>query len=176
MAYVQFPTGDFYIKSASSSSGESINAPPSQNLVVDVEQSFFVSWARDGTKVIIAQQKSDTEHDHNQLWRYDDGWIVNKQTSLCLDAGSGKPGNRIILHSRRSPHQAQANNQCWIFTKDGHIALQSNPKYLIEIKSSATKDGSIILADSRSKNFAKSGLLAQWVLLLIHKKKRRGNV
>src|SRR4051794_24235096 len=90
MADIQFPPGDFYIKSAASPSGESINAPPSQNLVVDVEKGFFVSWVKDGTKTVIAQQKSDTEHDHYQLWRYDDGLIVNKQTSLCLEADNGK--------------------------------------------------------------------------------------
>ncbi|CAG8589293.1 862_t:CDS:10, partial [Diversispora eburnea] len=166
MANVQFPPGDFYIKSATSPSGESINAPSSQNLVVDVEKGGFFSWSKDGAKIVITHQKSDTEHDQYQLWKYEDGLIINKQTSLCLEAENGKLGNRLTLHSRKSPHQA--NNQRWIFTKDGHIALQSNTKHVIEVK----KGGStVVLSDSQSKNFSK-GPPAKWVLLPLHKKKR----
>ncbi|KAF0546325.1 serine/threonine protein kinase [Gigaspora margarita] len=64
-----FPKGDdFYIKTTTSPSGYS-SASSIQNYVVDVDRGFFMSWSavKEGSKVIIAQQKSTTEHDGYQL-------------------------------------------------------------------------------------------------------------
>ncbi|CAG8668188.1 6739_t:CDS:2, partial [Dentiscutata heterogama] len=131
----QFPSGDFYIKLDAS-------PPRSPSLVVDIENSFL----RVGTKVIVAQQKSDVEHDSNQLWRYEDGFLVNKQTDLCLEAETVKARGRLILHHRRST--AQINNQKWILTSEGRIALQCQPKFVLRAKRK-----NIVLADSTSKGF-----------------------
>ncbi|CAG8721479.1 10992_t:CDS:2, partial [Dentiscutata erythropus] len=122
----EFPKGDdFYIKSATSPSGLS-STSSIQNTVFDVERGFFVAWGavKDGTKVIIAPQKSTTEHDGYQLWHYEDGFLVNKQTTLCLEPESVingylpgkfltmtsylsivKAGSRLVLHHRRSGSQ-----------------------------------------------------------------------
>ncbi|CAG8787150.1 15097_t:CDS:2, partial [Gigaspora rosea] len=84
----EFAKGDdFYIKTTASPSGHS-SASSTQNYVVDVDRGFFVSWGADkeGSKVIIAQQKSTTEHDGYQLWHYDDGFLINKQTTLYLES------------------------------------------------------------------------------------------
>ncbi|CAJ0749545.1 12001_t:CDS:2, partial [Entrophospora sp. SA101] len=150
--------GEFYIKSSASPSGNAtLLAPAAQNLVVDVEHGgFFGGWstAKEGTKAILATQKSDKEHDTYQLWKYDDGWIIHKQSSLCLEVENGKSGNRLLLHSRKSPNQAI--NQRWVFTNEGHIALQNNPKLVLEIKSSSAKDNApIILSDSKSDPYVR---------------------
>ncbi|CAG8486360.1 2534_t:CDS:10, partial [Funneliformis caledonium] len=172
MTSMEFPKGFFYIKSADSPSGASTSSPASQNLVVDVERGFFVSWGaiKDGSKTVVALQKSDADHDPYQLWKYEDGWLVNKQTSLCLEAESGKVGNRLILHHRKSPHQAA--NQRWNINKDGHIALQSHPKHVIDVKGSVKEGASILLADSGSKAFGKSNH-AKWTVIALSKKKSR---
>ena len=86
--------GNFYIKSAASSSGTAtLLAPANQNLVVDVERGgFFGGWAssvKEGTKTILVTQKSESDHDVYQLWRYDNGWIIHKQSSLCLEVEHG---------------------------------------------------------------------------------------
>lgn len=66
MANVQFPLGDFYIKSAAS--------PPNKNSIVDVEKGLFsLRGIKEGAKIIIAQQKNNVEH---QIWKYENGWIV----------------------------------------------------------------------------------------------------
>ena len=78
----EFPQGDFYIRAGSAS-----------NLVADVERGF-VTWGaitiKDGTKVVLQTQKSGTEHDAYQLWKFENGRLVNKQTSLCLEADNGR--------------------------------------------------------------------------------------
>ncbi|CAG8685838.1 24472_t:CDS:2, partial [Dentiscutata erythropus] len=105
-AQPEFPKGDdFYIKTAASVSGSSSSS--SGNTVVDVERGFFVAWGsvKDGTKVIVAPQKSTTEHDGYQLWHYEDGFLINKQTTLCLEPESVKAGSRLVLHHRRSGSQ-----------------------------------------------------------------------
>jgi hypothetical protein len=156
----EFPQGDFYIRAGSAS-----------NLVVDVERGFFVTWGaiKDGTKVVLQTQKSGTEHDAYQLWKFENGRLVNKQTSLCLEAENGKVGNRIILHGQKSP--GQAANQRWILTKEGHIALQSHPKFVIDVKSSVKEGSNLILSDSGHKNFTKSNY-ANWELVSLSKKRR----
>ncbi|CAI2184396.1 5980_t:CDS:2, partial [Funneliformis geosporum] len=172
MTSMDFPPGYFYIKSSGSPSGASTSSPASQNLVVDVERGFFVSWGaiKDGTKTVVALQKNDVDHDPYQLWKYEDGWLVNKQTSLCLEAESGKVGNRLVLYHRKSPNQAA--NQRWKINKDGHIALQSHSKHVIDVKGSVKEGSYVVLADNGSKSFVKSNN-AKWTLIALSKKKSR---
>ncbi|CAG8811168.1 40786_t:CDS:2, partial [Gigaspora margarita] len=152
----EFPKGgDFYIKTTTSSSASS-----TQNYVIDVDRDFFVNWGavKEGSKVIIAQQKSTTEYDVYQLWHYDDGFLINKQTSLYLEPESGKfpyydsvnltrtylsivkAGSCLVLHHRRSG--GQVANQKWTLTKEGRIALRNGP-YVLEVK-----DSHVVLADA----------------------------
>ena len=76
----EFPQGDFYIRAGSSS------------LVVDVERGFFATWGstKEGTKVVLQPQKEQKENDNHQLWKFENGRLINKQTSLCLEAEGGK--------------------------------------------------------------------------------------
>jgi hypothetical protein len=85
--------GYFYIKSTASPSGvAALLTPATQNLVIDVERGGFLSsWTspKEGAKTIIATQKNDKEHDATQLWKYNDGWIINKQSGFCLEVDNG---------------------------------------------------------------------------------------
>ncbi|SRR6266498_1450935 len=83
----------------------------------------------------------------------------------------GKVGHRIVLCHRKAPNQAA--NQRWIFTKDGHIALQSHPKLVMAVKSSVKETQQLVLADSGSKDFQKTANLAKWTMIPLLKKKRR---
>ncbi|CAG8539279.1 12049_t:CDS:2, partial [Cetraspora pellucida] len=134
---------DFYIKSAAS---PSISITSIKNLVVDV---------KDGTKAIVAHQKS--EDDGYQLWYYKNGCIINKLSASCLEAESG---SRLHLKSH-----IQTNNQRWIISNDGHIALLNKPRFVIEVKGAVVKNGSyVVLADTESKTY-KSGLSSQFIVL-----------
>ncbi|CAG8487480.1 11492_t:CDS:2, partial [Scutellospora calospora] len=162
----EFPLGDFYIKSASGV----FTSTPAQNLVVDIKRNLFVPWGaiKDGTKAIIAHQKSDIDQDDHQLWRHEDGWLINKQTNLCLEVDEAKAGICLSVHHKRNLNKA--NNQRWILTPEGHIALKSNPKFVIEVlrKGAAVKDRSCLtLTNTKSKNF-KDGPNSKFVI--IHKK------
>ncbi|KAF0562114.1 vWA-like protein [Gigaspora margarita] len=168
---IQFPSGDFFIKSAASTPDASTLSTPSQNWVIDIKRSLFMSWGavKDGTKAIVAKQESDIDQDDRQLWSHEDGWLINKQTNLCLEVESVKEEIYLSVHHKRNPNQA--NNQRWILTPEGRIALKNNPKFVIEVLSKGTpvNDGShLILVNTRSRNF-KNGLNSKFVI--IHKKK-----
>ncbi|CAG8846179.1 36230_t:CDS:2, partial [Gigaspora margarita] len=75
----------------------------------------------------------------------------------------------LSVHHKRRPNQA--NNQRWILTPKGCIALKNNPNFVIEIlsKGMPVNDGShLILVNTKSKNF-KNNLNSKFVI--IHKKK-----
>ncbi|KAF0562113.1 von willebrand domain-containing protein [Gigaspora margarita] len=138
----QFPSGDFFIKSATSTSGVSTLSIPFQNLVIDIKRSLFMSWGavKDGTKAIVAKQESDINQDDHQLWSHEDGWLINKQTNLCLEVESVKEEIYLSVHHKRRPNQA--NNQRWILTPEGRIALKNNPSLwrVIRIELISAKD------------------------------------
>ncbi|CAG8571947.1 9062_t:CDS:10, partial [Racocetra fulgida] len=165
---LQFPSGDFYIKSAISLSDVSTSSASAQNMVVDIKHSLFMPWCivKDGTKAIIAQQKN-VDQDGHQLWRHENGLLINKQTNLCLEAESG---TYLSVHQKRNSNQS--NNQRWILTTEGRIALKKNPKFVIEVlfKGTAVKDGLYLtLTNSKSKKF-KDDLRSKFVI--VHKKPR----
>ncbi|KAF0424593.1 transmembrane protein [Gigaspora margarita] len=101
-----------------------------------------------GSNVLVAQQKSETEHDDYQLWHYDDGWLINKQTALYLEAETAKGRQRLSFYHRKSG--SQAKNQRWILTKEGRIALQDQPKFVLEVEEN---NKHVILANGSSKSF-----------------------
>ncbi|KAF0474140.1 kinase-like protein [Gigaspora margarita] len=157
--FIKVPKGNFYIKSTTSTSVSS-----TQNLVLDVEHGFFATWGviKDWAKIIIAQQRNKTnniEQDSYQLWRYEDGFLINKQTFLCLEPESIKAGSRLILRLRR--FRSQAANQMWILTNEGHIKLRDKP-FLLEVK-----DKNIVLTDIRSKSFNNT-LASQFIIMPLH--------
>jgi hypothetical protein len=82
---VDFPDGPFYIKSADSPSGSC--------LVVEAEHRGFLaafSGIKDGTKMCVYNQKSSTDHDPDQLWRYEEGWIVSYNNPNLVLHAEGK--------------------------------------------------------------------------------------
>ncbi|RIB10940.1 hypothetical protein C2G38_146434 [Gigaspora rosea] len=160
----EFPKGDdFYIKTTTSPSGHS-SASSTQNYVVDVDRGFFLSWGavKEGSKVIIAQQRSTIEHDGYQLWRYDDGFLINKQTTLYLEPESVKVGSPLVLHHRRSG--SQADNQKWTLTKEGRIKLKDKP-YVLE-----AKDHHVVLFDASKAS--KHPLATQFIIIPLHPVKK----
>ncbi|CAG8748334.1 37351_t:CDS:2, partial [Gigaspora margarita] len=132
-----FPKGDFYIKSAASP----------YNLVIDV---------KDRTEAIVTQQNTDDAR--YQLWNYTNNLIINQSLNLCLETESENINAGSRLHLKIN----NQNNQRWIFSNDGHIALQNNPRFVIEVKGAKVRDGSyVVLSDTGSETY-KSGLYSQF--------------
>ncbi|CAG8780240.1 1735_t:CDS:2, partial [Cetraspora pellucida] len=65
---------------------------------------------------------------------------------------------------------SQANSQKWILTKEGRIALQSNQKFVLEVKES---NKHVILVDSTAKSF-KNSPASQFMILPLHPVKKFG--
>ncbi|CAG8575162.1 1940_t:CDS:2 [Dentiscutata erythropus] len=79
------------------------------------------------------------DQDDQQLWSHEDGWLINRKTKLCLEVESVKEGIYLSVHHKRSLNQA--NNQRWILTPEGRIALKNNPMFVIEVLGTTVNDG-----------------------------------
>jgi hypothetical protein len=68
----------------------------SPNYVLDVKRnSIFFGFGgasiKEGSNPIIASKKSEADNDGSyQLWRHENGYLVNKQTNLYLGIDNGK--------------------------------------------------------------------------------------
>ncbi|RGB38924.1 Carbohydrate-Binding Module Family 13 protein, partial [Rhizophagus diaphanus] len=79
-----------------------------------------------------------------QLWRHENGYLINKQTNLYLDVDSGIIiyENLVNIHQKLDTNSA---NQQWTLTKEGYIGPKSHPKYVINVKGTSIKDGSHVV-------------------------------
>ncbi|KAF9583250.1 hypothetical protein BGW38_009928 [Lunasporangiospora selenospora] len=81
---LSFPTGTFYIRSGIA------------GLVLDIESGFLKDPTKAGARVQLAHRKSSkTGTDsfpqrEQQLWRTEEGYIVNVRTGHVLDIQGGK--------------------------------------------------------------------------------------
>ncbi|KAF8924852.1 hypothetical protein BGZ58_001364, partial [Dissophora ornata] len=139
--HVDFPSQRwFYIKSKASS------------LVLDVEHGFFRDHTKPGTCLELNSQKlyaSSKKHAllELQLWRFEDGFIINRRNGLVLDVAEGsiKAGARLIQWSRKSEGNA---NQRWT-SSHGFIHLKGYPNLVLDVDGDGTRDGARISLHER---------------------------
>ncbi|CEG68524.1 hypothetical protein RMATCC62417_04772 [Rhizopus microsporus] len=143
-----FPSGWFYIQSKCS-----------HKMVLDVTQDSLKAAA----KVIVWPKK--TKDNDNQLWMYDHGYIINKNSGMgkrmirkqlsvikykkVLDVQGGviESDKQIIQYRRKMVEDA--HNQRWNYRDDGFIYLQANPNLVLDIRGNWTKPGTIVLLYER---------------------------
>ncbi|KAF9583249.1 hypothetical protein BGW38_009927, partial [Lunasporangiospora selenospora] len=140
----------FYIKSKAS------------GLVLDVEHGFLRDHTKAGAHVELNGQKLQASAQRHallelQLWRFEDGYIVNRRTGLVLDVGTGflGTGTRIMQWSRKTTDNA---NQKWTVS-NGFIHLRSNPNLVLDVDGDGTRDGARI---SLSERKDKKNLDQRW--------------
>ncbi|KAF9100709.1 hypothetical protein BGX27_000276, partial [Mortierella sp. AM989] len=139
--YSEFPTEElFYIKSKAS------------NLVLDIEHGFFRDHTKPGAFLELNNQKlyaSAKKHAllELQLWRFEDGYIINRRTGLVLDAtqGASKPGTRLIQWTRKTEEKA---SQQW-GVSNGFIHLKSQPNFVLDVDGDGSRDGARISLNER---------------------------
>ncbi|KAF9360723.1 hypothetical protein BGX34_007540, partial [Mortierella sp. NVP85] len=139
--HTEFPSGKwFYIKSKAS------------NLVLDVEHGFFRDHTKAGAFLELNGQKlhaSDKRHAllELQLWRFEDGYIINRRTGMVLDAADNslKSGTRLIQWTRKTEGNA---NQQWA-VDNGFIHLKNNPNLVLDVDGDGTRDGARIAIGER---------------------------
>ncbi|KAI8087754.1 ricin B lectin domain-containing protein [Gilbertella persicaria] len=126
-----FPEGQyFYIKSRSCGS------------CVDV----YMGETTADSNIIIWPQKHGEDKD-NQLWRAEDGFLVNKKSNLVIDVRGGdllsdKP---IVQYDRKI---TMAHNQRWGY-RDGYVYVLADPRLVLDIKGGGNKDGTKIILYKR---------------------------
>ncbi|KAF9905967.1 hypothetical protein BX616_000861, partial [Lobosporangium transversale] len=141
LVHTDFPVQKwFYIKSRASA------------LVLDVEHGFFRDHTKPGAYLELNNQKLFASAKRHallelQLWRFENGFIINRRTGLVLDASEGalKPGTRLIQWTRKTEDNA---NQQW-GVSNGFIHLKSNPDLVLDVDGDGTRDGARISLNER---------------------------
>ncbi|KAF9343302.1 hypothetical protein BGX34_006950, partial [Mortierella sp. NVP85] len=129
-ARTEFPSGKwFYIKSKSS------------DLVIDVEHGFLTDPMKAGARLELNHQKLDNSDGQHrllglQLWRFEDGYIINYRTGMVLDiqGGLSKSGARLIQSTRETKDNT---NQQWA-ADNGFIHPKSNANLVLNAEGGGT--------------------------------------
>ncbi|CAO3626169.1 unnamed protein product [Cunninghamella blakesleeana] len=128
-----FPSGWFYIQSQCK-----------HNMCLDV------SWdsLKQAAKIVVWPKKSGSDKD-NQLWMYDNGYIINKNSGLVLDVQGGilESDKQVIQYKRKMTEDA--HNQRWYYREDGFIYPQVNANLVLDIRGNWTKPGTVVLLYER---------------------------
>ncbi|CAB4436011.1 unnamed protein product [Rhizophagus irregularis] len=82
--------------------------------------STFFGFSNTILKTIVTSQKSESDNDvPYQLWRHENGYLINKQTNLYLDVDSDvrepvlKDGSHVVLSDSNSVSFARCNFAKW---------------------------------------------------------------
>ncbi|ORY99019.1 ricin B lectin domain-containing protein [Syncephalastrum racemosum] len=143
-----FPEGYFYIQSRLCGK------------VIDVDGASLKSDA----KVLIWTPKHNEDRD-NQLWSYQDGYLVNKKSNKVLDIRGGnlKENMPIIQYDRKLT--ADAHNQQFGYSKDGHIYVLVEPHMVLDIRGAAVQDGSRVILYHKKPAIDGDNLNQLWDLI-----------
>ncbi|KAI9486937.1 MAG: ricin B lectin domain-containing protein [Benjaminiella poitrasii] len=127
-----FPPGWFYIQSKCS-----------HKMVLDVSSDSLKAVA----KVVVWTKKE--QNCDNQLWMYDHGYLINKNSGMVLDVQGGilESDKQIIQYKRKMLEDA--DNQRWYYRDDGFIYPQSTPNLVLDIRGNWTKPGTVVLLYER---------------------------
>ncbi|KAF7725280.1 hypothetical protein EC973_000290 [Apophysomyces ossiformis] len=122
-----FPEGYFYIRSRHSGK------------VVDVDGA---STKNDG-KILLWTPKHNDDRD-NQLWYYEDGFLVNKHSGKVLDVRGGPIVDNAWICQYDRKLLLDAHNQRWGY-RDGHIYVLAEPHMVLDVKGGHTTDGTRLI-------------------------------
>ncbi|CAO3684065.1 unnamed protein product [Umbelopsis ramanniana] len=127
-----FPPGWFHIQSRCQ-----------HKMVLDVEWDSLKSAAR-----IVAWSKKEKLND-NQLWSYDGGYLINKNSGLVLDVHGGVLQNdRQIVQQKRKLVEGN-NDQKWFYREDGYLYPRNDPNLVLDIRGNSFKPGAQVLLYNR---------------------------
>ncbi|KAF9156576.1 hypothetical protein DFQ26_009301, partial [Actinomortierella ambigua] len=147
----------FYIKSKAS------------GLVLDVEHGFFKDHLKAGAALELNHQKlhaSSRKHAllDLQLWRYEDGYLINRRTGLVIDVARFElsAGSRLIQWERK-PKGDNANQQFGF--DNGFIHVKSKRNLVLDVDGNGTRDGAQIALNERKD---KKNLDQRWTFEEVH--------
>ncbi|CEG67302.1 hypothetical protein RMATCC62417_03752 [Rhizopus microsporus] len=126
-----FPDGQyFFIKSQANGQ------------VMDV----YMGETTDDSNIIIWPQKAGDDND-NQLWRAEDGFLINKRSGLVMDVRGGdlKSDTAIVQYSRK---MTMSHNQRFGY-RDGFVYCLADPRLVMDIRGGGNKEGTRIILYKR---------------------------
>ncbi|KAJ2959264.1 hypothetical protein NQZ79_g5207 [Umbelopsis isabellina] len=106
-------------------------------MVLDVEWDSLKSAAR-----IVVWPRKDKAY-NNQLWSYDNGHLINKNSGLGVALN-----DRQVIQQRRKVIDG-SDDQKWFYREDGYLYPQSDPNLVLDIRGNSVKSGAQVLLYNR---------------------------
>ncbi|EFP79416.1 uncharacterized protein PGTG_05737 [Puccinia graminis f. sp. tritici CRL 75-36-700-3] len=124
-----FPTAWFYIKSVCS-----------KKVIQPLGGSF------EPTRLVVVDQKFGQES-AAQLWKHENGYLVNKLTNLCLDYEHGNYKRLGDIHVCQWHQKVgkDAHNQKWLYRTSNLIASNDDINRVLDIKGGSIHPGAEVL-------------------------------
>ncbi|KAI9321854.1 ricin B lectin domain-containing protein [Dichotomocladium elegans] len=144
-----FPEGYFYIRSRMSGK------------VVDVDGASL----KNDAKVLLWTPKHNDDRD-NQLWYYQDGFLINKKSNKVLDVRGGPLHENAVIIQYDRKLVADAQNQRWGYnSRDGYIYILASPTLVLDVRGGSSEDGARLILYHRKPILSHDELHQQWDLV-----------
>ncbi|KAI9484111.1 MAG: hypothetical protein EXX96DRAFT_479103 [Benjaminiella poitrasii] len=131
-----FPDGWFFVKSQAN------------GLVLTVLESGVIAAE-------VSASKLDTSNYSRQLWKYTEGYIINKASNLVLDVrgGSLKPNAKLCQYTQKKDDN---KNQLWALSSDGVIFLEASQTLALTVEANETVRSKLYLSERKPGNNGQS--------------------
>ncbi|MFC4376304.1 RICIN domain-containing protein [Nocardia halotolerans] len=142
---MDFPEGSFFIRNVAS------------DLMLDVKGASTQPGAG-----IVLEDRNTSGTANSQLWKYDNGFIVNVNSGLVLEVpgfeggGNIRPGSALAQADKRE--QPDSLNQLWAYNYE-HL-MPYDPKVCVQGQGGETSAGTEVVAD----HLIMHELTQQWML------------
>ncbi|CAO3651459.1 unnamed protein product [Cunninghamella blakesleeana] len=127
----QFPDGWFFVKSQA------------QGLVLTILETGTL--AAEATAVRL-----DVKSYSRQLWRYKNGFLINKASNMVLDIKGGDIFNGAALCHYKEKKKDNANQQFGL-NMDGSIFVKANSKYVLTLREGEKESSKVFLSEQSPK-------------------------
>jgi hypothetical protein len=125
----QFPEGWFFVKSQS------------QGLVLSVLESGALAAQ-------VTALRLDTAHYARQLWKYRDGYLVNKASDMVLDVKGGAITNGALLCQYKEKKKDNDNQQ-WALNMDGSIYVKAKKNFVLTVQENEKVKSRVYLSEQQ---------------------------
>ncbi|KAI8644598.1 hypothetical protein BD408DRAFT_441591 [Parasitella parasitica] len=125
-----FPEGYFFIKNQK------------HGLVISVLET-------DKLAAEIIASNLDTRNFNRQLWKFNDGFLINKASNLVLDVRGGciEKGSELCQYKQK---QEGFENQQWGLTVEGFIHAKTHKNMVLAISNRKDTDSNVFLTDKKT--------------------------
>lgn len=125
----QFPEGWFFVKSQS------------QGLVLSVLDSGALAAQ-------VTALRLDTAHYARQLWKYRDGYLVNKASDMVLDVKGGTIVHGATLCQYKEKKKDNDNQQ-WALNMDGSIYVKAKKNFVLTVQENEKVKSRVYLSEQQ---------------------------